>query len=333
MLCGRLARQTKANSPCQSPLLPLFVCRGTYAHNGDPCCDAGNWDVKASYAAGKTADPATFQPALLNTTQWMESITALGANIAILTAKHGCGFTLWPTDAKLPDGSPYGYSVGTKETPGVFQRNVIREFVDAAEVAGVGYGFYYSIMKNFFLCHSFSGTNSCTETVLPGQHNFTAEQYDDVVRTQVTELWTEYGNLTEIWVDSGLGEFGPLMVKLQPQAVGTPLNPTGWCGTESGHPSHDVGPGDVWSTGGGSFGDPKSTQWMPKFCDPQLFQVGACLISPLGSFGAPTPLLITESSTCGPMCVCMQVRDSDQSNPSLHASFLLWVLLVHQPHS
>ena len=48
----------------------------------------GNWDVKAAYAAGKTSDPATFNPRLLNTTQWMESITGLGANIAILTAKH-----------------------------------------------------------------------------------------------------------------------------------------------------------------------------------------------------------------------------------------------------
>ena len=164
---------------------------GTYAHNGDPCCDASNWDVKAPYAAGKTSNPATFQPSLLNTTQWMESITALGANIAILTAKHGCGFTLWPTSAQLPDGSPYGYSVRSNATPGVFQRNVLREFVDAAEGAGVGYGFYYSIMKSFYLCHSFSGTNSCGKSVLPGQHNFTDAQYADIVRTQVTELWSE----------------------------------------------------------------------------------------------------------------------------------------------
>merc|ERR1719456_1445251 len=84
---------------------------GTFAHNGDPCCDASNWDVTASYATGKTRDPATFNPKLLNTTQWFESISGLGANIAILTAKHGCGFTLWPTKATLPDGSPYGYSV------------------------------------------------------------------------------------------------------------------------------------------------------------------------------------------------------------------------------
>ena len=62
--------------------------------------------LSAADAAGKTSDPATFNPKLLNTTQWMESITGLGANIAILTAKHGCGFCLWPTEAKLPDGSP-----------------------------------------------------------------------------------------------------------------------------------------------------------------------------------------------------------------------------------
>ena len=26
---------------------------GTFAHNGDPCCDKTNWDVKAPYATGK----------------------------------------------------------------------------------------------------------------------------------------------------------------------------------------------------------------------------------------------------------------------------------------
>ena len=62
----------------------------------------------------------------------------------------------------------------------------------------MGYGFYYSIMKSFYLCHSFSGTNSCLKEVLPGQHNFTDEQYKEIVKTQVTELWTNYGNLTEI---------------------------------------------------------------------------------------------------------------------------------------
>ena len=245
---------------------------GTFAHNGDPCCDPSNWDVKAPYATGKTSDPSTFNPIKLNTTQWMESITDLGANIAILTAKHGCGFTLWPTDSKLPDGSEYGYDVGS---PNAFGRDVLAEFVASANAAGVGYGFYYSLMKSFYLCHSYSGKNSCGHTVLPGQKNFTEDQYGAIVEAQVTELWTRYGNLTEVWVDSAYPktfDAGALMDKLQPQAVGTPRNPTGWCGTESGHPSHDAGAGPVWSTGVGDHGDPNSDSWRPKFCDPQLFQ-------------------------------------------------------------
>jgi hypothetical protein len=272
---------------------------GTFAHNGDPCCDASNWDVKAPYAAGKTSDPATFNPVKLNTTQWMESITGLGANIAILTAKHGCGFCLWPTKAKLPDGSPYGYSVGSEKS--AIKYDVLAEFVASAKAAGVGYGFYYSIMKSFYLCHSFSGTNSCMKNVLPGQHNYTNTQYTDVVKTQVTELWTNYGNLTEIWVDSGLGGLGELMDELQPQAVGTPRSPTDWCGTESGHPSRDVGNKSVWSIGTSRQGlQSNATKWVPKFCDPQLFQehVWFWYASP----ARPPPAQLSDSK-CMHMCL------------------------------
>lgn len=38
-----------------------------------------------------------------------------------------------------------------------------------------GYGFYYSIAKNFYLCRNFYGGNSCTKEVLPGQKNLTEE--------------------------------------------------------------------------------------------------------------------------------------------------------------
>jgi len=112
---------------------------GTYATNGDPACGVGNWDVQApchgsSCPAGKTRDPATFAPVKLNTSQWMDSITALGSTIAILTAKHGCGFTLWPTNATLPDGSSYSYHVQPR------YGDVLRQFVDSANAYDVGYG-------------------------------------------------------------------------------------------------------------------------------------------------------------------------------------------------
>ena len=39
----------------------------------------------------------------------------LGIQEAVLTAKHGCGFLLWPSATKLPDGSPYSYHVGNSD--------------------------------------------------------------------------------------------------------------------------------------------------------------------------------------------------------------------------
>jgi len=248
----------------------------TYAHNADPGCDETNWDVKADYATGKTRDPATFNPSKLNTTQWFDSIMNLGANIAILTAKHGCGFTLWPTKAKFDDSNqgiknkPYGYSVGTKEAS--IHYDVLREFVNSANAAGVGYGFYYSIMKNFYLCRSFSGTNSCMNKVLPGQHNLTDSEYVKVAIEMAKELWSNYGNLTEIWTDSVIPKVAEdIMYEMQPQAIGTKISPTAWCGTESGYPSKDVGGGPIWNFGYSDHGELNSSQWVPKFCDPQLF--------------------------------------------------------------
>ena len=243
----------------------------TYAHNGDPGCDEGNWNVTAPYADAPSNDPSTFKPTALNTSQWMESVVALGASIAVLTAKHGCGFLLWPTKSTLPDGSPFKYHT---------QTDILAEFVDAAKANGVGYGFYYSIMKSFYLCHSFSGTNSCMDKVLPGQHNLTTEQYMDTVKVQATELWSNYGYETEIWLDSA-DTLNATMFGLQPDAAALQQTER-WCGTEGGHPSDAPGPGpyggDIWSLdfGGGTYwGHPNGTRWVPKMCDPQLFQVRA----------------------------------------------------------
>jgi len=57
-------------------------------------------------------DASTFNPALLDTDQWAEVYTALGAKGAVLTAKHGCGHLLWPTNVTLLAGEEYSYAVG-----------------------------------------------------------------------------------------------------------------------------------------------------------------------------------------------------------------------------
>ena len=164
-----------------------------------------------------------------------------------------CGFTIWPTNATLPDGSKYTYQVPRQ------YGDIIRQFVDSADAFGVGYGFYYSVTKNFYLCKSFTGTNSCGGGVLPGQHNLSEVEYARVAQQHLIELWENYGNLTEIWVDSALPVWGKsLMMKYQPGAVGTPFNPTLWCGTESGNPTAAMGPGDWWSTSSSAVSVPYS---------------------------------------------------------------------------
>ena len=64
-------------------------------------CDASNWN--------ESQKPSSFAPTSLDTDNWAASMTALGVKEAVLTAKHGCGFAIWPTHAKLPNGTRYPY--------------------------------------------------------------------------------------------------------------------------------------------------------------------------------------------------------------------------------
>ena len=210
----------------------------TFFVNGDPGCSATNWP--------QSQHPAAFKPSKLNASQWTVSIKALGVKEAVLTAKHGCGFLLWPTNTTLPDGSPYTYHVPP-------ELNVLQQFSDAMEAAGIGHGFYYSLTNNMFLnVHSHYVQNG---SLLPGQQKVTQAQFEAIALAQVTELWTRFGALNEIWFDGGYttdmkAQLTKLLSSHQPTAIGyngggISLNPVRWSKTEG-----DVPPGgpDVWST-------------------------------------------------------------------------------------
>ena len=131
---------------------------------------------KSYFCVQKSQKPESFAPIRLNTSQWMVSMHALGVTEAVLTAKHGCGFLLWNTSTTLPDGSPYAYHVPP-------ELNVLRQFTDAADAAGIGHGFYYSLTNNFYLdVHSHYVQNS---TLLPGQQRVTQQQFEAIALAQV----------------------------------------------------------------------------------------------------------------------------------------------------
>ena len=67
----------------------------TFIKDGDPGCNADNWNTHKPYAAGKASDPTTFNPTKLNFSNWLESFRAVGIQNAVMTAKHGCGHLLW----------------------------------------------------------------------------------------------------------------------------------------------------------------------------------------------------------------------------------------------
>ena len=116
--------------------------------------------------------------------------SALCTLAQVLTAKHGCGFLLWNTSTRLPGGAPYTYHVPP-------ELNVLQQFSEAMEAAGLGHGFYYSLTNNFFL--NVRGHYVQNGTLLPGQQKLTQAEFEALALAQVTELWTRFGALNEIW--------------------------------------------------------------------------------------------------------------------------------------
>lgn len=80
--------------------------------------------------------PSLFNPAHLDTNQWMEAAVQTGATLVILVAKHHDGFCLWPTQYTdhSVKWSPWREGKG----------DVVKEFVDAAKARGLDAGIYLS---------------------------------------------------------------------------------------------------------------------------------------------------------------------------------------------
>jgi len=163
----------------------------TFFRDGDPGCGGDNWNGETG-----SSNPDSFNPTALNVSQWVDSMVAIKATEAVLTAKHGCGFYLWDTAVQLPrGGGTYPYHVNLSK-----YGDVLQKFVDATSARGIGHGFYYSLTNNFFLNvfhHSARGNASA----LPGQYPVTQSEFESLAFDSVKELWTKYGNLTEIWFD------------------------------------------------------------------------------------------------------------------------------------
>lgn len=189
---------------------------------------------------GTHPDASAFSPTALDTDQWLETASKLGAKYAVLVAKHCSGFSLWPTEA-------HDYSV--KNSPWKDGKgDIVADFIASCKKFGIKPGIYASTTANGYLHVDNPGLVKAGSPV-------TQIEYNKIVTKQLTELWSNYGELFEIWFDGGVlspKEGGTdvlqLVKELQPKAIAF-QGPYGhenlirWVGNERG-----TAPDPCWAT-------------------------------------------------------------------------------------
>ncbi len=137
------------------------------------------------------ADMNIFNPQYLDTDQWIRSVKAMGAKIAIITATHETGFAMYQSDA-----NPYCLKA-LKWRDG--KGDIVRDFVNSCRKYGILSGIYIGIRWNSFLgVHDFMMPNDGSEFQKNRQ-----KFYNRMCERMTEELMSRYGELAVVWYDGG----------------------------------------------------------------------------------------------------------------------------------
>lgn len=119
-------------------------------------------------------DPQKFAPTKLDCHQWAEVAKSAGMRYAVLTTKHHDGFCLWDTSVS-------GYDIANSS----YKEDIVKQYVDAFRSEGLKVGLYFSVWDRH---HNIDPGNINSENIA-------------FIKRQLTELLTNYGEITCIVID------------------------------------------------------------------------------------------------------------------------------------
>lgn len=140
---------------------------GMFIHFNIPTFMSDDW-------ADPDTSPSIFNPRKLDCNQWAKTAKEANMTYGCLTTKHHSGFCIW--DTKTTD-----YNV--MNSP--LKRDVVKEYVDAFRKEGLGVMLYYSILDTH-------------HKLRPG---FISPKHIDMIKAQLTELLTNYGEIKALIID------------------------------------------------------------------------------------------------------------------------------------
>jgi len=197
-------------------------------HFDMPLYDPDGWS--GGRAIHKTCDPGAYNPAKLDTDQWLAAAKAMGARYAILTATHFNGFLQWQSDL-------YPYGVKQAKWRGG-KGDLVKDFVASCRRAKIKPGLYMSCFRNAWW-------KVDRYRVGYGKGGPDQAKFARTCERMVEELCSRYGELVQIWFDAGMiapKDGGPdvlgIVDKHQPNMVfyhSPQRREHRWIGNESGY--------------------------------------------------------------------------------------------------
>jgi alpha-L-fucosidase len=130
--------------------------------------------------------PKTFDPYMYDGYRMAVQAKLAGAKYICLTAKHHSGFCMWDTK-----------TTGFKITNTPYKKDLLKEYVEGARKAGLAVGIYYS-PEDFKFLYDHKITVKRGGLKLDEK---TETAYNDLVRRQTRELFTNYGKIDMLFID------------------------------------------------------------------------------------------------------------------------------------